>query len=310
MSARPYLQVNANLRDVLTGNFDAMRSLAGKVEHAFESAAAAAAAAATSIEGAAPLPGWEPLRALLAAAVVAADAFESGALVASAVTTAGASSGLLAAAEVEAKIAAAAEVEARIADGAERFSIAVESGVAAALVWAQNVKAAADGPERKKTPGTAAKDSDAMEEDDDEEEEEDELPMMVGTEDALSGALGTKRLAKAGRAWQILPVSQVFFFTQFEFLQFFRWHVKSVAREDTAQIGTSDLFVGRTSGSGCGDTSCQPMPLTRTPGSHFLPAMSQTCAQRSARLMVNEDFLINPKTLLNTPVDSISDHTL
>jgi hypothetical protein len=38
----------------------------------------------------------------------------------------------------------------------------------------------------------------------------------------------------------------------------------SVAHEDTAQIGTSDLFVGRTSGSGCGDTSCQLMPLTRT----------------------------------------------
>ena len=81
-----------------------------------------------------------------------------------------------------------------LADGAERFSNAVESGVAAALVWAQNVKAAADGPERKKTPG--AKNNDAMDEGEKEEEEEDELPTMVGTEDALSGALGTKRLAK------------------------------------------------------------------------------------------------------------------
>jgi len=106
--------VNANLRDVLLGNFDAMRSLAGKVEHAFESAATAAAAAATSIEGAAPLPGWEPLRALLAAAVAAADAFESGAPVA---TITGAGSSLASAAEVDAKIAAAAEVEARIAAG-------------------------------------------------------------------------------------------------------------------------------------------------------------------------------------------------
>ena len=46
------------------------------------------------------------------------------------------------------------------------------------------------------------------------------------------------------------------------------------ARDDKAQIGTSDLFVGRTSGSGCGDTSCQPMPLTRT---HRRSHMRRSC---------------------------------
>jgi hypothetical protein len=81
---------------------------------------------------------------------------------------------------------------------AARFSAAVESGVATALVWAQHVKAAADGPKKKKKAAKAAAGGDdAMTDDgDDKSDDEEELPTMTGTEEALSGAMGTKRLSK------------------------------------------------------------------------------------------------------------------
>ena len=49
--------------------------MSAKVEGAFEAAETASANAPAVIEGAAPLPGWEPLRELLLDAVGSADAY-------------------------------------------------------------------------------------------------------------------------------------------------------------------------------------------------------------------------------------------
>ena len=172
--------VSTDVANALAVNFDKLRAMSAKVEGAFEAAETASANAPAVIEGAAPLPGWEPLRELLLDAVGSADAYAGGASVSASADAADPTT------LVDAKIDAAANVQSRVAEAATRLSESVEAATSAALVWAQNVKAAADGP---------PKNDERMDADDDAEEEE-ELPTMTYTEEALSGAMGTRRLAR------------------------------------------------------------------------------------------------------------------
>ena len=175
-----------------------MKTAARRVESAFDAAANAAREASAGVDDAAPLPGWEPLRALLADATKDAEAFEAGGFprddeLARGRALSGRETRHLAKL-VDAKIASAADAPAVVAAAAARFSAEAEAAVAAALVWAQNVKSAADGPERKGKGGDAS--DDAMD-----DEDEDETPTMPGTEAALSGAIGASRVRRvAARA--------------------------------------------------------------------------------------------------------------
>ena len=186
-----------SLRDALAANFETMKTAARRVESAFDAAANAAREASAGVDDAAPLPGWEPLRALLADATKDAEAFEAGGFPRDDELARDAHSRdakLVDAKLVDAKIASAAEAPAVVAAAAARFSAEAEAAVAAALVWAQNVKSAADGPERKGKGGDAS--DDAMD-----DEDEDETPTMPGTEAALSGAIGASRVRRvAARA--------------------------------------------------------------------------------------------------------------
>ena len=181
-----------SLRDSLAANFETMKTAARRVESAFDAAANAAREASAGVDDAAPLPGWEPLRALLADATKDAEAFEAGGFPRDDELARDAHSRdakLVDAKLVDAKLASAAEAPAVVA-AAARFSAEAEAAVAAALVWAQNVKSAADGPERKGKGGDAS--DDAMD-----DEDEDETPTMPGTEAALSGAIGASRVRRA-----------------------------------------------------------------------------------------------------------------
>ena len=186
-----------SLRDSLAANFETMKTAARRVESAFDAAANAAREASAGVDDAAPLPGWEPLRALLADATKDAEAFEAGGFPRDDELARDAHSRdakLVDAKLVDAKLASAAEAPAVVAAAAARFSAEAEAAVAAALVWAQNVKSAADGPERKGKGGDAS--DDAMD-----DEDEDETPTMPGTEAALSGAIGASRVRRvAARA--------------------------------------------------------------------------------------------------------------
>ena len=178
--------VAADVAKALAGNFDELRAASAKIEAAFNASIDAVQSAPAVIEGAAPLPGWEPLRALLLDAVRSADAFAEGRSLPSKSSSEEGLGARAVKAVVDAKLAAAAEVQSRVAEASARLSESVEAATSAALVWAQNVKAAADGPL------SANKGEDDMDADD----EDDEPPTMTHTEEALSGAMGTKRLER------------------------------------------------------------------------------------------------------------------
>jgi len=165
------------LRETLRANFAIVAEARATVEGVFASAAAAARAChapngSGDAEAFAPLPGWEPLRALLREGAEDADAFAAEC-----------------AAEESAENGATAAAASAVAAAAERFAAAAEAGVGAALVWAQTAKRASEDEfERPDGDGeTLGAESEAP------------APTMVGAERVLRAAMSPAKLCRVAK---------------------------------------------------------------------------------------------------------------
>ena len=166
------------LRETLRANFAVVAEARAVVEGVFASAAAAARAChapngSGDADAFAPLPGWEPLRALLREGAEDADAFAAE----------------RAAEESAENGAPAAAAASAVAAAAERFAAAAEAGVGAALVWAQTAKRASE--------------DDSERPDGDDEtlgaESEAPAPTMVGAERVLRAAMSPAKLCRVAK---------------------------------------------------------------------------------------------------------------
>ena len=208
------------LRDVVVANFATLRRVAASVSRATEAAERSASAA--GLANAEALPGWRPARAILREAASDADAFDAGDLPdedekktrPKKKRTTGAKKRWRwtreerppeTAATTTARRRRAAEA---VAASAARFSAAVESAVAASLVWAQGVKAATDG-ETVETVETVSGGEAAREEreEDRSDSDSDAVPTMTGAEAALSARSARPRLRRVAAVRASAPAA-------------------------------------------------------------------------------------------------------
>jgi hypothetical protein len=145
----------------------------------------------------APLPGWEPLRALLREGARDAEAYadaekEQGRLVDE--TQSETEKALTASASTEASRAA-------VAAAAARFAAAAEAGVGAALVWAQTAKRASEDELDSSDAHISrdGRDDPSAKEKEEEKEKEKETPTIDGAEQTLNAAMSPARLVAVAR---------------------------------------------------------------------------------------------------------------